>query len=130
MRADTENFSFNPREVYLELENGERIQASKYLRPKLKLGSPNPNWRVGSIMQGSNKDSYMWSVEEYEKEVYEYFEAERKKWLGFAIRFDTLTPNPGVPFAIEIDGLKFLDEKVSVPKIFFKDKKIHRELDF
>lgn len=128
MRADKEGFVFNPRQVYLELENGENIQASKYLKPEFKLGAPNPNWGVGSMLMGSVRDMKSWRLEENEQSISEYFELPKGKWRGFAVRFETPTPNPGTPFAIEIKGLKYSQDLVSIPKIRFKDKKRYREI--
>jgi len=46
--------------------------------------------------------------------------------IGFAVRFENLTPNPGTPFTIEIKGLRYLDEIIPIPKVRYKDKKAWR----
>jgi hypothetical protein len=128
MKSYDEDFTFNPKEVYLKLETGEYIQASKYYKPNCTLPAPNPN--VGII--------HGWTVpppfnsNEYKPELLgnksQSFEAPKHKWIGFRIYFDTPTPNPGTSFIIEIRGLKKGEESVPVEGIIFKDKKVYRDL--
>lgn len=128
MRAEEENIVFNPLEVYLQLEDGESVQASKYIKPEMKVGAPNPNWGVEFLIQGSSKDSYEWAMEKYERNSSQYFDLPKGKWIGFAIRFETLTPSPGTAFNIKIMGLKERENIISIPEVIFKDKKIYRDV--
>lgn len=41
IETDKEGFLFNPREVYLELEDGKYLQASKYIKPDGNLEPPS-----------------------------------------------------------------------------------------
>lgn len=120
MKAYNKNFLFNPREVYLRLDTGEYIQASKYYKPDFFLSAPNPN--SCTVTPPPNNDY------QFLKNVSQNFEAPIHKWIGFRIYFDTPTPNPCTSFSIEIQGLKEGGEKVDVPKIKFKDKKIFRDM--
>lgn len=126
IRPNQENIVFNPREVYLQLEEGQYIQASKYLKPHFNQRSPNPN-EPERIVWAAEKG---WAMEGNEQVDTHYFSLPRKHWTGFAIRFETPTPNPGTPFSIEIRGLQRLGEAIEVPRLIFKDKKIWRDYRF
>jgi hypothetical protein len=130
VRADKEDLEFNPLEAYLQLENGQIIQASKYIKPEMRLRAPNPNWGTQNLIQGSAKDGYNWTLAKYEQSTNQYFHLGKGEWEGFAIRFETLTPNPGTPFALRIKGLKQSGSVVSVPEVIFDDKKIYRNVTF
>lgn len=127
MRADKENVAFNPREIYLQLESGEYIQASKYIIPNFKLTAPNPNWEHTIIKEGWNGRKLM-PFEKDEQSKDQYFELPKGQWVGFAIRFETLTPNPGTLFSIEARGLTDSGEQMSIPTVTFKGKKIFRAI--
>ncbi len=71
---------------------------------------------------------HSWRTEENEQDSSKYFELPKNKWVGFAIRFETLTPNPGTPFSIEIKGLKRLENIVSIPKVRYKDRTTYRSI--
>jgi len=122
MKAKKDHFFFNPREVYLELEDRRYLQASKYLKPPRELARPHNCW--GRLIRAFD-DS--WRFEKNEQSANQYFEIPSNEYVGFAIRFETPTPNPGTPFNIEIRGLKRLEEIVPIPKIRYRDKKPYRD---
>ena len=97
------------------------VQAIKYIKPEMKLGAPNPNWGIDNLIQGSSQTTYNWTMEKYEQNSSQYFELPKGKWIGFAIRFETLTPNPGIAFNIQIKGLKQSENVILVPKVIFEE---------
>ncbi len=123
MRVKKDGFSFNPKEVYLELENKEYIRASKYIVPNMELWGPSKSDRSYLLRPAK----YSWRKESNEQAVSKYFKIPPKEYVGFAIRFDYPTPNPGTPFNIEIKGLKRFESIVPIPEIRYKDKKIYRD---
>jgi len=128
IRANEDKFTFNPREIYLELEDGGRLQAAKYIKADYKLRTPF-FWSWGglySILWSSERNKGEYKFEKDEQSLSQYFEVPKNTWIGYAIRFETLTPNPGTPFNIDIKGLKYLDDSVSVPELKFTDKKLYK----
>lgn len=123
LKAREDGLFFNPREVYLEPENSNRIQASKYLIPEGDFARPHNFW---SPLITTDRD-FWWRKESNEQTLSKYCAISSKKYVGFAIRFETPTPNPGTPFNIEIKGLKFFENTILIPKIKYRDKKRVRE---
>ncbi len=132
MKSYNEDFSFNPKEVYLRLNTGERIQAKKYYKPDFFLSAPNPNygfWCGTTVPPSPFLYRHPFGPEsEPFRNISNNFEFPKHKWIGFRIYFDTPTPNPGTSFSIEIHGLKEKGKKIVVPEIRFKDKKIFRDV--
>jgi hypothetical protein len=127
MKSYGENFTFNPKQVYLRFETGGLIQASKYYKPDFVLSAPNPNCGImhgWTVPPASNDDP---PQPELLSDISHSFEAPKHKWIGFRIYFDAPTPNPGTQFSIIIRGLKRAEKNVPVEEIEFKEKKIYRD---
>ena len=99
----------------------------KYILPDFKLAAPNPNWEYTIIKEGWNGRVLVPS-EKNEQSNDQYFVLPKGQWVGFAIRFETLTPNPGTFFSIEARGLINSGEHMTIPTVTFKDKKILRAI--
>ncbi len=129
MKSYSEDFTFNPIEVYLRLETGENIKADKYYKPDFDFSAPNPNYGIehGSIVP--LRYNFKGMKQKFYKNDNQSFECPKHKWIGFYIFFNAPRPNPGTPFSIEIRGLKRAGENVPVEEIRFKDKKIFRDME-
>lgn len=120
MKAYNNDFEFNPKEVYLKLEEGEYRQATLYYKPDYELAAPNPNFGP----------SYPWVVSKPESltDFSRYFELPKHQWAGFRIHFDAPIPNPGTQFTIVIRGLKNAGRTLEPEEVVFKDKKLFTEV--
>jgi hypothetical protein len=121
MKAEKEGFLFNPMDVYLELENGKYLPASKYLMPNTKFSSP-PVYALCDLLSGAR--GYDWRMEDTGQIMSRNFKIPTKEWIGFAISFETPTPNPGTTFTIELKGLKYQENHIILPKVKYRDNKI------
>ncbi|MCK5581373.1 MAG: hypothetical protein KAJ18_08885 [Candidatus Omnitrophica bacterium] len=126
VKAQKEGFVFNPMEVHCKLNNQGYLQASKYINPDKKFRAPKKNGMFTLMMP--KPAEYSWRTEKNEKQLDRYYNIPTGKWVGYRIRFDIEAPRPGVPFSIEIKGLKQRDEVVPLPNIQYLKKVKFRDI--
>ncbi len=123
LHAKKNGFRFNPKEVYLTLESGETLQPINYSIREGIAYFPLAKGPHSLLEHRSYHPS--WNKEYQEGSEDKYFDLVKDKnmWgIGFVIRYATGTPRPGTLFSIEMKGLKYLDQKILIPKIQYKDK--------
>ncbi|GEM_PF-2676812 len=115
--TDVNGVSFNPLQVYLTLEDGRVVSPSKYV-------GPVAGRRPGHFLQPPiiNFESYeAWDkARDQAQSADRYFEFNAQETKSFALKYSIPPPEPGMPFSIDVKGLKAHGEVIKFPPVDYK----------
>lgn len=112
--SSQQDISFNPKETYLRINGGNKIQASNYFPPSTvsKNAKGWPTDRLCENRTSKETDLSNWYIVAMGKEQ------------CFAIKFNVSPPRPNTTFTLEINGVRRGTQLLTIPPIDFFTEKV------
>ena len=125
LRSREDGYVLYPMKLVVINGRGERIPAVKYVVVEKLLEEPS-DYSYGNLLSLAPLDGNQFSVDQ-EREEDTFIKLPNGKLIAFAVRFNIPPPSPGDSFAIDIQGLKFMNESIKVPTVYYDTKRTYTE---